>query len=88
MLIKRICLVKRDGSSILQAKSIRTSLQRLEIGILRVLTYESRVCWDITSHAADIMCHAADIVSHASYIVSHSSDIVSHSSDIRAISDI
>ena len=38
---------KSDLSSTLQAESIRTSLQRLEIGILSVSTHESCVCWDV-----------------------------------------
>ena len=39
-------MVKRDCSSTLQAESIRTSLQRLEIGILSVPAHEYSVCWE------------------------------------------
>ena len=48
------CLIKRDWSSTLQAESIRTSLQRLEIGILSVLAHESCVCWGWRSQGQTI----------------------------------
>ena len=42
---ENVCLGKRDWCSTLQAESIRTSLQRLEIGSLSVSANESCVCW-------------------------------------------
>ena len=43
---ENVCLLKRDWSTNLQAESIRTSLQRFEIGILSVSGHEYCVCWD------------------------------------------
>ena len=41
---KNVCLLKRYWSSTLKAESIRTSLQRLDIGILSFSAHESCVC--------------------------------------------
>ena len=40
-MLRKRSLVKRDWTSTLQAESIRTSLQHLEIGILSVLRHMS-----------------------------------------------
>ena len=47
MLRKHMSAIGRHWSSTLQAEPIRTSLQRLEIGILSVSARESCVSWDL-----------------------------------------
>ena len=42
---ENVCLVKRDWRSTLKTKSIRTSLQRLEIGIQSISAHEFCVYW-------------------------------------------
>ena len=56
---ENICLVKCDWSSTGQAESIRTSLQRLEIGIISVSAHGECVCWETqwTCEEALIFCN-------------------------------
>ena len=44
--VGNLCPVNRKRSSTLQAESIRSSLQHLEIGILSVSACDSGVCYD------------------------------------------
>ena len=55
---ENVCLLKRDWSSSLQAKSILTSLQRLEICILSVSAQESCVCWGVSRNALPQLARA------------------------------